>query len=866
MRQLRRISLLVAAAIAAVGVLPVPVQAAELRGGMTALVAGAAAQDPQVAQLAGAGSGDLVYFAVLSEPNDGAHAAALELLGADVLRSYRSVNAFALASPRLAVASVAAVSWVQWLTPVQLVHTLDDPVPLQGRATTADIGATTLWNAGYTGSGMRIAVLDTGIDVAQQDLDDLDFRHWTDVAPRPSKLVGAQTFLNNTCTPGVEDGHGHGTHVAAIATGTGEGNPLLTSDNGAYLGIAPDAQLAVGKVMTDAGTGINSDLVAALEWAALPAGTGPVGCQSVGADVVNLSLGSESRPGRLNSGSDVDFVSFVADRLAVRYGTTIVAAVGNSGPFVGSVLEAPGSASQVLSVAATAKDYDLSHNDTLSGDTCAGWQPTAAQCAAGTGTQRSSISSFSSRGPSGDLWLRPDVAAPGYNIVSAQTPGGTAINSNDLNAGTRADSFYATASGTSMASPAAAGSAALVLQSYRARYGASPQGASGVTGLPARAYALVRAALMNTARSDLYESRWILTVGSGTGLSCPPEVDTMVFGLCSLGIDFANLLAGSQTLYEVRNGASDPFVGPLAEGAGKIDPVSAANALSAGVVAYSAASGSGDAAGTGPRDLQGSWQIGAITAGVDTSQRFVLHAAPAAGPLTATFAFTAGNPSDSSRPITTGKGAWTINLPERTRIGRGGDAIVTFRARVPATAAPASYSGAVLVSLSNGQVLHVPVYASVALHDGKPGPGSGGPQSAVGSARDVFAKADTLWPYLGASPTGTGADWLVYPVELASGLTSAVFSVYDTSGDATFDLYVYDANLNLVASTHPFLQPGVTDTVTNSGRGPTTSASPQTLTVPSPAAGRYYVAVNRAKLGSAAAGGFDAFLLMLDER
>jgi hypothetical protein len=158
------------------------------------------------------------------------------------------------------------------------------------------------------------------------------------------------------------------------------------------------------------------------------------------------------------------------------------------------------------------------------------------------------------------------------------------------------------------------------------------------------------------------------------------------------------------------------------------------------------------------------------------------------------------------------------------------------------------------------------VYASVALHDGKPGPGSNGSQSAVGSARDVFAKADTLWPYVGASPTGTGADWLVYPVELAGGLTSAVFSVYDTSGDATYDLYVYDANLNLVASTHPFQQPGVTDVATNSGRGPTTSSSKQTLSVPSPAAGRYYVAVNRAKLGSAAAGSFDAFLLTLDER
>jgi hypothetical protein len=417
-----------------------------------------------------------------------------------------------------------------------------------------------------------------------------------------------------------------------------------------------------------------------------------------------------------------------------------------------------------------------------------------------------------------------------------------------------------------MASPAAAGSAALVLQAYRAYYGRSPQGASGVTGLPARAYALVRAALMNTAKADLYESRWLLTVGGGTGFSCPPDLDAAMFGLCSVGVSFADTFAGTLVLYDVRNRGGDPFVGPLAEGAGKIDPASAATALVGGVVAYSTASGVGAGAGTGPRDLQGTWQIGAIKAGADTAQRFVLHAAPAAGPLTATFTFVPGNPSDGSRAITAGSGAWKIDLPGKVTIPRGGDTLVNFKARAPSTAVPGSYTGAVLARVSNGQTVHIPVYASVAMHDGRRGPGMSGTQFAVMSANDVFAKADTLWPYVGASPTGTGADWLVYPVELASGLASAVFSVYDRSGDATYDLYVYDANLNLVASTHPFLQPGATDTAANSNRGPTTSASPQTLTVPSPAAGRYYVAVNRAKLGSAAAGSFDAFLLALDER
>ena len=109
---------------------------------------------------------------------------------------------------------------------------------------------------------------------------------------------------------------------------------------------------------------------------------------SVGAHVVNLSLGSESRPCRLNTGSDIDLVSQMLNRLAVRYGTLFVAAAGNSGPFIGSVLEAPGAAAQALSVAASAKDYDVNHDDTLSGDTCAGYQhpPSPANdCSAGVG-------------------------------------------------------------------------------------------------------------------------------------------------------------------------------------------------------------------------------------------------------------------------------------------------------------------------------------------------------------------------------------------------------------------------------------------------------------------------------------------------
>ena len=835
---------------------------------LEALASGAVAPDPWLARLVpDYARGELAYFVVLREPKTKAHRVALERAGARVLRDYRELDAFAVASAPRALELVSAIEGVANLLPVDVVETEAEPEVDQSRGTTADVGAPPLWTHGITGPGIRIAVLDTGLDATHPDLDDLDFRRWS-TPLNPAKVVDARSFLGGACAPlaGATDGHGHGTHVAGIATGTGEGTPSA-SDDGRYAGIAPGAELAVAKVLTDAGAGLNSDLLAAMEWAATPVGASSC---SIGAHVVNLSLGSEVRPQRLNTGSDLDLVSLMLNRLAVRYGTVFVAAAGNSGPFVGSVLEAPGSAAQAIGVGASAKDYDVNHDDTLSGDTCAGYQhpPSPANdCSTGVGTQPPSLGSFSSRGPTGDTWLRPDLTAPGYNIVSAQAATGAALAQNDLNRGTRADPLYATATGTSMAAPATAGSAALLLQAYRDRHGALPRGASGLSGLNAPAYALVRAALMNTAGSGQHEARWILSTDLATVLDCPPALDPLLLDFCNFASQIGAIL-GNQILYEARNRAADPFVGPLGEGAGKLNVGRALSALRDGVVVYSAASGSGLDAGTGPRDLQGSWQIGATTAGASVTQSFVVHAAPGAPRSQVRFSFVPGNPSDGSQAITVGKNAWSIGLPGTVNVSAGGDAVVKLTAKVPANATPGNHTGTVVATVSNGQVLRIPVFASVALHDSNTGSGPGGAQATVVSAADVFAKSNTIWPSAaGAAGTGAGSDWLVFPVELAPGLREARFSVYDAAtGDETYDLYVYGSDYGLRASTHPFSVEGVTDAQANDARGPSTQASPQVLTLPSPRAGRYYVAISRAKVGLfPGSGDFGAYVLTLDE-
>jgi subtilisin family serine protease len=831
----------------------------ELRADVAGLIAGRA--DPRLERLLpGHRSGELGYFVVLDGPSTPRHRAAIERAGGRVLRDYATIDALAVASKAgAALRRVARIPGVVRLMPIEVLETEVEQEVDQTRGTPADVGATALWDQGVTGTGVRIAVLDTGTDVTHPDLDDLDFRRWSSVL-NPRKVVDARSFLGGGCTPlaGGSDGSGHGTHVAGIATGTGEGAPLA-DDNGRYAGVAPGAELAVGKVLTDAGAGLNSDLLGALEWAAMPEGSSPC---SIGAHVVNLSIGSESRPGRLNTGSDVDLVSLMLNRLAVRYGTLFVAAVGNSGPYLGSIHEAPGAAAQALSVGASAKDYDVNHDDTLSGDTCAGYQQGANDCSAGPGSQPPSLSAFSSRGPSGDVWLKPDVSAPGYNIVSAQTPTGTGIAQADLSPNTRSDPLYATASGTSMATPATAGSAALLLEAYRDEHGTLPSGSSGLSGLTAPAYALVRAALMNTAGSGQHEARVILSTGAGT-IDCPPVPNPPFIDLCSFLSPFVGLL-GNNVAYQVRNSVSDPYVGPLGEGAGKVNVPRALAALRDGVVVYSTASGSGQDAGTGPRDLQGSWQVGTIRAGVSQTQDFVAHAAPGVS-ASVRFSYSAGRPSDGSTALPS---SW-VRLPHgSTNVRSSRGQVVKLKVSVPSSAPAGTYSGVVLVQVSNGQTLQVPVFASVALHDLDPARANQpGAQARVASAGDVYAKTDTIWPYVpGSGVTGAGSDWLVHPVELGAGLAEARFSVYDAAaGDETYDLYLYDQSYELVASTHPFAAEGVTDVVANQGRLPSTAAAPQVLTLASPAAGRYYVAVSRAKVGFTSTGDFGAFVLTLDE-
>lgn len=247
------------------------------------------------------------------------------------------------------------------------------------------IGAPAAHQAGFTGKGVKIAVLDTGIDSTHPDV--------------AGRIVANQNFTDD---PDTTDVVGHGTHVASIAAGSG------AASDGRYRGVAPDAQLMIGKVCQQDGCP-ESAIVAGAEWAA-----------AAGASVVNLSLGGMDFPGAEEP------AEAAINRLTAQYGTLFAVAAGNDGPGE-STLTSPGSADAALTVGAV--------------------------------DRQDHRASFSGEGPRrGDGGLKPDVTAPGVRIVAASSK--DALPADPIN------SRYERNSGTSMATPHAAGAAALLVQQH----------------------------------------------------------------------------------------------------------------------------------------------------------------------------------------------------------------------------------------------------------------------------------------------------------------------------------------------------------------------------------------------------------------
>ncbi|WP_329398569.1 S8 family serine peptidase [Streptomyces melanogenes] len=259
---------------------------------------------------------------------------------------------------------------------------LDGRVKAAMAESNAQIGTPQAWAAGLTGKGVKVAVLDTGVDADHPDLT--------------GRVGAAKSFVEGE---EVADRNGHGTHVTSTVGGSG------AASDGKEKGVAPGADLAVGKVLSDAGTGSESQIIAGMEWAA----------EDVHAKVVSMSLGSQE------ASDGTDPMAQAVNTLSHDTGALFVIAAGNTG--APSSIGSPGAADAALTVGAVDSADQAAY--------------------------------FSSQGPRlGDNALKPDLSAPGVDILAARSRY------------TAGSGPYTAMSGTSMATPHVAGVAALLAEEH----------------------------------------------------------------------------------------------------------------------------------------------------------------------------------------------------------------------------------------------------------------------------------------------------------------------------------------------------------------------------------------------------------------
>ncbi|MFN2462913.1 MAG: S8 family serine peptidase [Candidatus Dormibacteria bacterium] len=266
------------------------------------------------------------------------------------------------------------------------------------------------WNAGLDGSEVQVAVIDSGV-----------FPH-NDLTLKSPMVPGngGNRLLALTTNPNATDAidHvGHGTHVAGIIGGNGY------DSGGKYIGEAPNSLLVSVKVSDDLGNLTEGDVIAGLEWVYVANEKG------LNIKVVNLSLASTVAQSYNQSSLDA-----MVEKLWFS-GVTVVAAAGNGNSGAG-VNYAPGNDPYVITVGSIDDNYQAS----LGGSQMAAW---------------------ASYGNTQDGYAKPEVVADGSHVVSLLAPASTLAVAHPLNvvAGT-----YFMMGGTSMASPAVAGLAALMLQ------------------------------------------------------------------------------------------------------------------------------------------------------------------------------------------------------------------------------------------------------------------------------------------------------------------------------------------------------------------------------------------------------------------
>jgi serine protease AprX len=280
------------------------------------------------------------------------------------------------------------------------------------------LGVTPLWKFGVTGTGVGVAVIDTGIDGALPD--------FASTNSRASRVV--VTAVDNPHATTANDSYGHGTDVAGIIAGNGANRSGSDPLHGQYIGVAPNANLISIKVADEAGTTTVLDVIYGLQFAMQHQAQYNI-------RVVNMSLNAATPQSYKTDPLDAAVES------AWMHGLVVIAAAGNRGSAPDAVQYAPANDPYVITVGGVDENGTADPSD-------------------------DSVASWSSHGTTQDAVQKPDVYAPGAHIVSVLAPNSDFATSNCgcLVAGGQ----YIQTSGTSMAAPVIAGLVADLLQVHPA--------------------------------------------------------------------------------------------------------------------------------------------------------------------------------------------------------------------------------------------------------------------------------------------------------------------------------------------------------------------------------------------------------------
>ncbi len=325
-------------------------------------------------------------------------------------RTINGMNCAIIEATPAQVAKLAADPRIVSVTPDRIVRSQTIPLDLDRAALGTDqVNGVTGYTGTETGAGIGVAVIDSGIMGNHPDL--------------VNRVAAFKDYVNGNDATAYDD-YGHGTHIAGLIGGSGASG-IAGGASRNYRGVAPGSHLVGLKVLDAFGIGRTSDVIAAIDWCV-------TNKSLYNLRVVNLSLSTT-----VTGPAAGDPLCQAADR-AVNAGLVVVASAGNFGGIYGTV-GVPGNAPMVITVGAT---------------------NTRGTAARGDDT----ITSFTGRGPTAyDVLIKPDIMAPGNDIVSLRVPGATIDVMYPLETRHSSAPDYARLSGTSMSTALVSGAAALMI-------------------------------------------------------------------------------------------------------------------------------------------------------------------------------------------------------------------------------------------------------------------------------------------------------------------------------------------------------------------------------------------------------------------